>query len=170
VESLLAADASSSALLEAPMREAAAILASQQSQSQHQLAPGLELGPYLIEARLGAGGMGEVYRAKDKRLRRTVALKVLPPHLAGTVGPQQRLEREAEAISSLNHPHICTLYDIGRQDEIDYLVMEFLEGETLAERLKRGALPLSELLEFAIQIASALDAAHSKGIIHRDIS
>ena len=113
------------------MWEAAAILASQQSQSQHQLAQGLELGPYLIEARLGAGGMGEVYRAKDKRLRRTVALKVLPPHLAGTVGPQQRLEREAAAISSLNHPNICTLYDIGRQDDIDYLVMELLEGETL---------------------------------------
>src|SRR5579864_9815121 len=169
VESLLASDASSAALLDAPMREAAAILASQQGQSQHQFSPGLELGPYVIEARLGSGGMGEVYRAKDKRLRRTVALKVLPPHSVRTPSLQQRLEREAEAISSLNHPHICTLYDIGRQGEIDYLVMEFLEGETLAHRLKRGPLPLPEVLEFAIQIASALDTAHSKGIIHRDI-
>ncbi|MBZ5594518.1 MAG: protein kinase [Acidobacteriia bacterium] len=169
VESLLAAEGTTSALLGAPMREAAAILASQQGQSQHQLAPGLELGPYMIEARLGAGGMGEVYRGKDKRLRRTVALKVLSPHLARTPGLQQRLEREAAAISSLNHPNICTLYDIGRQDEIDYLVMEFLEGETLAQRLKRGALPLPEVLESAIQITSALAAAHSKGIIHRDI-
>ena len=123
----------------------------------------------MIEARLGAGGMGEVYRAKDKRLHRTVALKVLSPHLARTPGLQQRLEREAAAISSLNHPNICTLYDIGRQDDIDYLVMEFLEGETLAQRLKRGALPLPEVLESAIQITSALAAAHSKGIIHRDI-
>ena len=169
VESLLAAEGTSSALLGAPMREAAAILASQQGQSQHQLTPGLELGPYVIEARLGAGGMGEVYRAKDKRLHRTVALKVLSPHLARTPGLQQRLEREAAAISSLNHPNICTLYDIGRQDDIDYLVMEFLEGETLAQRLKRGALPLPEVLESAIQITSALAAAHSKGIIHRDI-
>jgi len=168
VESLLAAEGAGSALLGAPMREAAAILASQPGQSQHQLAPGRELGPYVIEARLGAGGMGEVYRAKDKRLHRTVALKVLSPQLARTPGLQQRLEREAAAISSLNHPHICTLYDIGRQNEIDYLVMEFLEGETLAQRLKRG-LPLPEALEFAIQITGALAAAHSKGIIHRDI-
>jgi serine/threonine protein kinase len=169
VESLLASDPSSSALLEAPMREAAEILGAQQSRSQHHLSPGLELGPYVIEARLGTGGMGEVYRAKDKRLHRSVALKVVPPHLACIPGLQQRLEREAAAISSLNHPHICTLHDIGRQDDIDYLVMEFLEGETLAQRLKRGAIPLPEVLEFAIQIASALDAAHSKGIIHRDI-
>ena len=114
------------------------------------LATDTELGPYVIEARLGAGGMGEVYRARDKRLRRTVALKVLPAHLARTPGLRQRLEREAEAISSLNHPHICTLHDIGRQGEIDYLVMEFLEGETLGQRLKRGSLSSSELLEFAI--------------------
>ena len=133
------------------------------------LTQGTELGPYIIEAPLGAGGMGEVYRARDKRLRRTVALKVLPAHLARTSALRQRLEREAEAISSLNHPHICTLHDIGRQGDIDYLVMEFLEGETLAQRLKRGALALPELLEFAIQIAGALDAAHAKGVVHRDI-
>ena len=133
------------------------------------LAQGTELGPYVIEARLGAGGMGEVYRARDKRLRRIVALKVLPPHLARTPGLRDRLEREAAAISSLNHPHICTLHDIGCQGEIDYLVMEFLEGETLAQRLKRGTLGVRELLEFAIQIANALEAAHTKGITHRDI-
>lgn len=133
------------------------------------LAEGTELGPYVVEARLGAGGMGEVYRARDKRLRRTVALKVLPAHLAKSSGLRQRLEREAETISSLNHPHICTLHDIGRHGEIDFLVMEFLEGETLAQRLKGGALTIVEVLEFAIQICAALDAAHAKGIIHRDI-
>jgi len=133
------------------------------------LTPGARLGHFEILGSLGAGGMGEVYRAKDKRLHRTVALKVLPQRLADAPGLRQRLEREAKAISSLNHPHICTLYDIGREGEIDYLVMEFLEGDTLAQRLKRGALPLSEALELAIQIASALAAAHAAGIVHRDL-
>jgi Tol biopolymer transport system component len=170
VESLLASEPSGACFLDEPvMRQAAGTFASQQSSSQLRFAPGLELGPYVIEAHLGAGGMGEVYRAKDKRLHRTVALKVLPKRLADTLGLRQRLEREAKAISSLNHPHICTLYDIGRQGEIDYLVMEFLEGDTLAQRLKRGALPLSEVLELAIQIASALAAAHAAGIVHRDL-
>ena len=170
VESLLAPVASGSSLLEEPvMRQAAGILISGESCSQHRLAPGLELGPYVIEARLGAGGMGEVYRAKDKRLHRTVAVKVLPSEMAVSPGLRQRLEREAKAISSLNHPHICALYDIGRQEEIDYLVMEFLEGDTLAQRLKRGALPLAKVLEFAIQIAGALAAAHAAGIVHRDL-
>ena len=170
VESLLAADPSGKCFLDEPvMRQAAGILASQQSGSEYRFAPGLELGPYVIEVRLGAGGMGEVYRAKDKRLHRTVALKVLPQRLADTPGLRQRLEREAKAISSLNHPHICTLYDIGREGEVDYLVMEFLEGETLAQRLKRGALPLSEVLELAVQIAGALAAAHAAGIVHRDL-
>ena len=117
VESLLAANPSSGCFLDQPvMRQAGGILASQQSRSEYRFAPGLELGPYAIEARLGAGGMGEVYRAKDKRLHRTVALKVLPQRLADTPGLRQRLEREAKAISSLNHPHICTLYDIGREE------------------------------------------------------
>jgi Tol biopolymer transport system component len=170
VESLLAANQSSACFLDEPvMGQAAGILASQQSRSEYRFAPGLELGPYVIEARLGAGGMGEVYRAKDKRLHRTVALKVLPQRLADTPGLRQRLEREAKAISSLNHPQICTLYDIGREGEVDYLVMEFLEGDTLAQRLKRGALPLSEVLELAVQIASALAAAHAAGIVHRDL-
>ena len=148
------------------MRQAAEIIASQQSRIRHRFAPGLELGPYVIEARLGAGGMGEVYRAKDKRLHRTVALKVLLTHLARSPGLRQRLEREAEVISSLNHPHICTLYDIGRQGEIDYLVMEFLEGETLAARLARKPLALDETLRIAIEVADALDAAHRQGVIH----
>src|SRR5438128_2642372 len=134
-----------------------------------QLAPGAQLGPYVIERRLGAGGMGEVYRATDKRLGRSVAIKVLPGHLSQSSCAREHLEREAKAISSLNHPHICTLHDIGREGEIVYLVMEYLEGETLAQRLKRGALPLSELLALAIPIADALDAAHSTGIVHRDI-
>jgi Tol biopolymer transport system component len=170
VESLLAANPSITCFLDEPvMRQAAGILASQQSRSEYRFAPGLELGPYVIEARLGAGGMGEVYRAKDKRLHRTVALKVLPQRLAHTPVLRQRLEREAKAISSLNHPQICTLYDIGREGDVDYLVMEFLEGDTLAQRLKRGALPLSEVLELAVQIASALAAAHAAGIVHRDL-
>lgn len=170
VESLLAVDPSSACFLDqSVMRQAAGTFASQQSSSQLRFAPGLELGPYVIEAHLGAGGMGEVYRAKDKRLHRTVALKVLPQRLADTPGLRQRLEREAKAISSLNHPHICTLYDIGREGDVDYLVMEFLEGDTLARRLERGALPLSEVLELAIQIASALAAAHAAGIVHRDL-
>src|SRR5450631_263745 len=170
VESLLAANRSGGCFLDQPvMLKAAGILASQQSGSEYRLATGLELGPYVIEARLGSGGMGEVYRARDKRLHRTVALKVLPQRLADTPGFRQRLEREAKAISSLNHPQICTLYDLGREGDVDYLVMEFLEGDTLAHRLKRGALPLAEALELAIQIASALAAAHAAGIVHRDL-
>src|SRR5450755_427430 len=170
VESLLAANRSGGCFLDQPvMLKAAGILASQQSGSEYRLATGLELGPYVIEARLGSGGMGEVYRARDKRLHRTVALKVLPQRLADTPGLRQRLEREAKAISSLNHPQICTLYDIGREGEVDYLVMELLEGETLAQRLKRGALPLPDVLELAVQIASALAAAHAAGIVHRDL-
>jgi len=169
-ESLLAADPSGACFLDEPvMRQAAAILASPQDRSEYRFAPGLQLGPYVIEARLGAGGMGEVYRAKDQRLHRIVALKVLPQRLADTPGFRQRLEREAKAISSLNHPQICTLYDLGREGDVDYLVMEFLEGDTLAHRLKRGALPLAEALELAIQIASALAAAHAAGIVHRDL-
>jgi len=142
VQSLFDSDGPSTAFLEAPKREAAVVVASQQTREEPALAPGVELGPYVIESRLGAGGMGEVYRAKDKRLHRTVALKVLPLQLSRTPGLRQRLEREAEAISSLNHPNICTLHDIGRHGDVDYLVMEFLEGETLAERLKRGPLPV----------------------------
>ncbi|HEU5181004.1 MAG TPA: protein kinase [Candidatus Polarisedimenticolia bacterium] len=133
------------------------------------LEPGTRLGPYEIVGPLGAGGMGEVYRAKDTRLGRDVAIKVLPAHLSSQPELRQRLEREARAVSSLNHPHICTLFDIGHHEGTDFLVMEHLEGETLAERLRRGPLPFPELMRAAIQIADAMDRAHRSGIIHRDL-
>jgi eukaryotic-like serine/threonine-protein kinase len=133
------------------------------------LTTGTKLGPYEIQSLLGAGGMGEVYRARDTRLGRDVAIKVLPAHLSSDPDLKQRLEREAKAISSLNHPHICTLHDVGSQDGVDFLVMEYLEGETLADRLHRGALPLDEALKIGIEIAEALDKAHRRGIVHRDL-
>jgi len=133
------------------------------------LPSGTKLGRYEIQSPLGAGGMGEVYRAKDTRLDRTVAIKVLPSHLSSNTDLKQRFEREARAISSLNHPHICTLHDVGHQDGVDFLVMEYLEGETLAQRLKKGPLPLKETLNVGIEICEALDKAHRAGIIHRDL-
>ena len=133
------------------------------------LTPGTTLGPYEIQSPLGAGGMGEVYKATDTRLDRTVAIKVLLAHVADDPDLRQRFEREAKTISSLNHPHICTLHDIGQQDGIDYLVMEYLEGETLAQRLTKGPLPLDQVLRYATEIADALDKAHRKGITHRDL-
>ena len=133
------------------------------------LSPGTSLGPYQIDAPLGAGGMGEVYKATDTRLDRTVAIKVLPEHVAQDPDLKQRFEREAKTISSLNHPHICTLHDIGNQDGIDFLVMEYLDGETLQQRLEKGALPLDQALTVATQIADALDKAHRQGIVHRDL-
>ena len=133
------------------------------------LIPGTTLGPYEIQSPLGAGGMGEVYKATDTRLDRTVAIKVLLAHVADDPDLRQRFEREAKTISSLNHPHICTLYDIGQQDGIDYLVMEYLEGETLAARLTKGPLPTDQVLRYATEIADALDKAHRKGITHRDL-
>jgi Tol biopolymer transport system component len=133
------------------------------------LDPGSRLGPYEIISLLGAGGMGEVYRAEDTRLSRTVAIKVLPEHLSGDQERRERLEREAKAVSALQHTHICTLFDIGSVDGVTYLVMEHLEGETLADRLSRGALPIDDALRFGGQIASALAAAHGRGIVHRDL-
>jgi eukaryotic-like serine/threonine-protein kinase len=133
------------------------------------LSPGNRLGPYEILGPLGAGGMGEVYRAKDTRLGRDVAVKILPAHLSENAEVRERFEREARAISSLNHPHICTLYDIGREGQADYFVMELLDGESLAARLERGPLKLDEALKVAAQIADALAAAHKQGIIHRDL-
>ena len=130
---------------------------------------GKRLGPYEILSAIGAGGMGEVYRARDTRLERIVAVKILPDHLSDRAELRERFEREARTIASLNHPHICTLHDIGHQDGVDYLVMEYLEGETLAERLKKGPLPLDQVLQYAIEIADALDKAHRKGITHRDL-
>jgi len=140
--------------------------------------PGTKLGPYEIIAPLGAGGMGEVHRARDTRLNRDVAIKAIPASLAGDEQLRQRFEREAKAISSLNHPHICTLYDVGHTSvgagegahaRLDYLVMELLDGESLADRLVKGPLPIHEVLKVGAQIASALDAAHRQGIIHRDL-
>src|SRR6266852_3857637 len=131
--------------------------------------PGKRLGPYEILSAIGAGGMGEVYRARDTRLDRIVAIKVLPAHLADEPERRERFEREARTIASLNHPHICVLHDIGRQDGTDFLVMEYLEGETLAQRLLKGPLPLDQVLQYAIEIAYALDKAHRKGVTHRDL-
>ena len=133
------------------------------------LSSGTKLGPYEIQSALGAGGMGEVYRARDTRLDRTVAIKILSAHLSANSELAARFEREARAISSLNHPHICHLYDIGTQDGTAYLVMEYLEGETLADRLRKGPLPLKQALDFAIQITEALAFAHRAGILHRDL-
>jgi eukaryotic-like serine/threonine-protein kinase len=133
------------------------------------LSPGIRLGPYEILDAIGAGGMGEVYRAKDTRLNRTVAIKILPAHLSSDPVSKQRFEREAKIISSLNHPHICVLYDVGSQDGVEYLVMECVEGETPAKRLEKGALPLEQVLKYGMQIADALDKAHRSGVVHRDL-
>ena len=133
------------------------------------LSPGTTLGPYEIQAPLGAGGMGEVYKARDTRLDRTVAIKVLPEHVASDPDFKQRFEREAKTISSLNHPHICTLHDVGEHEGTTFLVMEYLEGDTLAARLTKGPLPTAQVLRFAAEIADALDTAHRQGITHRDL-
>jgi len=133
------------------------------------LSPGHRLGPYEILGPLGAGGMGEVYRAKDTRLGRDVAVKILPAHLSDNPDVRERFEREARAISSLNHPNICTLYDIGREGDADYFVMELLEGESLGARLERGPLKLDEALRIGAQIADGLSAAHKQGLVHRDL-
>ncbi len=133
------------------------------------MAAGARLGPYQIEAAIGAGGMGEVYRAKDTRLDRTVAVKVLPAQLAQNPEFRQRFDREARAVSQLSHSNICALYDVGSEGGIDYLVMEYLEGETVADRLAKGALPVEQVLTLGIQMADALDRAHKQGIVHRDL-
>ena len=133
------------------------------------LAPGARLGPYEIVAAIGAGGMGEVYRARDSRLDRDVAIKVLPSEVSATEEERRRFEREARTISKLGHPHICALFDVGREGDIDYLVMELVEGETLAARLARSRLPMDQVLRRGAEIASALGAAHARGIVHRDL-
>src|SRR3989454_7292651 len=133
------------------------------------LNPGTKLGPYEIVSPLGAGGMGEVYHARDTRLGRDVAIKILPQQLSKDPVRKQRFEREAKTISGLNHPHICTLHDVGSQDGVDYLVMECVEGETLAKRLEKGPLPLDQVVKFGGQIADALDKAHRSGVVHRDL-
>jgi eukaryotic-like serine/threonine-protein kinase len=148
------------------------------------LAAGTHLGPYEIQAAIGAGGMGEVYKALDTRLGRSVAIKVLPPEFSADLDPstgsgssraksrddrRARFEREAKIIAGLNHPHICTLHDVGEHDGSTYLVMEHLQGQTLADRLTKGPLPLEQALTTATEIADALAAAHRQGIIHRDL-
>lgn len=133
------------------------------------LTPGAKLGPYEILAPAGAGGMGEVYKARDTRLDRTVAIKILPAQLSANPAARQRFDREARAISSLSHQNICHLYDVGSQDGIDFLVMEYLEGETLAARLSRGALPLQQLLKCGAEVCEGLEKAHRSGVIHRDL-
>src|SRR5437867_5135921 len=134
---------------------------------------GSRLGPYEIVAPIGAGGMGEVYKARDTRLDRTVAIKVLPAHVSSNPDLRARFEREARALSGFQHPHICSLYDVGRQEDsggsVAFLVMEYLEGDTLAARLERGALATPELLRIAIAVADALDKAHRQGVVHRDL-
>jgi serine/threonine protein kinase len=133
------------------------------------LTAGTKLGPYEILSAIGAGGMGEVYKARDTRLNRTVAIKVLPSHFSDNAEMKSRFDREAQTIAGLNHPHICVLHDVGHQDGTDYLVMEYLEGQTLAQRLEKGALRFDEALKIAIEIADALDKAHRQGIVHRDL-
>src|ERR1700686_1612527 len=133
------------------------------------LSPGVRLGPYEILDALGAGGLGEVYLARDTRLGRDVAVKILPAEFSADPIRKQRFEREAKTISSLNHPHICVLHDVGSQDGMSYLVMECVEGETLAKRLEKGALPLEQVLKYGMQIADALDKAHRRGVVHRDL-
>jgi WD40 repeat protein/predicted Ser/Thr protein kinase len=133
------------------------------------ISSGARLGPYEILSPLGAGGMGEVYKARDTRLERTVAVKVLPQRLSASPEARQRFEREAKTISQLSHPHICALYDVGREGETEYLVMEYLEGETLTERLAKEPLPLEQMLRYGVEIADALDKAHRQGIVHRDL-
>lgn len=133
------------------------------------LSPGTRLGPFEIVALVGAGGMGEVYKGRDTRLNRTVAIKVLPQQVSSQPELKQRFEREAQTIAGLNHPNICALYDVGQHEGVDYLVMEYLEGETLAQRLERGALPLDHVLKYAIEISGALEKAHQHSVIHRDL-
>ena len=134
-----------------------------------QFAAGQQIGPYQVDSKIGAGGMGEVYRATDTRLGRAVALKILPSHLSESPELRQRLEREAKVISSLSHPNICGLYDVGQHEGAYYLVMEYLEGETLASRLDRGPLPPDQVLRYGIEIAEAIDKAHRQGVVHRDL-
>jgi Tol biopolymer transport system component len=133
------------------------------------LVSGTKLGPYEVQCAIGAGGMGEVYRARDTRLNRTVAVKILPVHLSTDFAARQRFDREARVISSLNHPNICQLYDVGSQDGVNFTVMEFLEGETLADRLKKGPLPLEQVLKCGIEICEGLEKAHKSGVVHRDL-
>jgi serine/threonine protein kinase/Tfp pilus assembly protein PilF len=167
VESLIASYELRSSFLASPA--IAQVVANQNTVSLLALTAGTKLGPYEIQLLLGTGGMGEVYRARDARLDRTVAIKVLPAHLSSDTVRRQRFEREARAIAALQHPNICTLYDVGHQSGTDYLVMEYLEGETLASRMVKGPLPFDHTLRYGIEMADALDTAHRHGVVHRDL-
>ncbi len=134
------------------------------------LTSGTKIGPYEVQCQLGAGGMGEVYRALDTRLDRMVAIKILPPHLSGRADARERFDREARAISSLSHPNICHLHDVGTQNDTSYLVMEYLDGETLADRLLKGHLSLEQVLKYGIEICEGLEKAHRRGVVHRTSS
>jgi eukaryotic-like serine/threonine-protein kinase len=164
VESLLAQD-DAPVLIDNPVLEAAALMLD----AEATLEPNTLLGPYRIDSFIGGGGMGHVYRATDTRLHRTVAVKVLPDVVTGDPQFRARFEREASTVAALAHPHICTLHDIGTSDGVEFLVMEYLEGETLAARLERGPLPVDQALRWAIEIADALSVAHRCGIVHRDL-
>ena len=133
------------------------------------LAPGTKLGPYEILSALGAGGMGEVYQARDTPLDRSVAIKILPAHLSADPARKLRFEREAKAVSALNHPNICSLFDVGSQDGTDFLVMECIEGENLADRLAKGPLATEQVLKIGTETADAIDKAHRSGVVHRDL-
>src|SRR5262245_41288901 len=133
------------------------------------LAPRSRLGPYEIDSLLGRGGMGEVYRGRDTRLGRDVAIKILPPDFQNDLQRQQRFEREARAVAALDHPNICPLYDVGKDGGVSYLVMQYLQGESLAQVIARGAIPLDRAVVYAMDIATALDAAHRAGVVHRDL-
>ena len=166
VESLLAQHENPPSFLE---RRGLDVAADMITQSQLRTLPGRTLGPYEVRTLIGAGGMGDVYLAEDSRLGRKVALKVLSSALLNDSQFRARFLREARSVSRLSHPHICVLHDIGNQDGIDFLVMEYVEGETLADRLRRGPIPLEQALRYAIEIADALDTAHRQGITHRDL-
>src|SRR5262245_61037652 len=165
VESLLAYDQQAQQFIDRPALQ----LAAEKLSNEPPSLIGRKLGPYQIQVALGAGGMGEVYKAKDTRLNRTVAIKVLPRLLSERADLRQRFEREARAIAGLNHPNICALHDVGREEGIDFLVMEYVEGETLSKRLRKGPLRTEQLLRTAVEIATALDQAHRQGVIHRDL-
>jgi serine/threonine protein kinase len=169
VERLLAADARAGLMFSDDSSDGGASPATPTAPPTGSLTGGAHLGPYVVIGSLGAGGMGEVYKARDTRLDRTVAIKVLPSDMVSSPEARQRFEREAKSAAALSHPHICRVLDVGREGATDYLVMEYLEGETLSARLSRGKLPLSQTLTIGVQIADALATAHRAGIVHRDL-
>jgi len=166
IEALLAADERAHSFTEAFALEAEAEL---MTNHQPGLSPGQAIGPYTIVTLLGAGGMGEVYAGEDPRLKRKVAIKLLPAHFSSDPGMRIRFEREALTISALSHPNICSIFDIGHQKGMDYLVMEYIEGKTLAALIQNGPMPVKLLLNLGVGIADGLAAAHAAGIIHRDL-